>query len=243
MRRSARLVVAALLLVAPTLPSWAQPGGGGASVKMRLGGFFPSGSSEFWEVNEEVFTLDHSDFDDFMFGGSWVTSLSNHVEVGFNVDFYDAVVLSAYRDFVDQDGFQILHDTALTLVPLTVDVRFLPGGRFAVRGARGERLVRKPVPYIGVGAGVNFWEYEEVGDFVGGIVPTVFFDRLTDDGVDPEAHALLGIELPVGPAWSFTVEGRYSWSEATPGGRFTELDQGKLDLGGFAFFGGAAVQF
>lgn len=245
MRRSRLLALGLLLLLAPALPARAQSGGSQESMKFRFGAFFPQGSSEFWDVNEQVFTIDSSDFDDFMFGASYVTALSNHMELGFNADFYDAGVRSAYRNFVDQNNNPILHDTWLRLAPFTMDVRFLPGGRYAVRGEHGDRRVLKPVFYLGVGAGVNYWRYEEAGDFVGGPITnlTIAYDRLTDDGFAPEAHALAGVEFPVGPAWSFGFEGRYSWSEATPGGQFSSLDQGKLDLSGVAVFGGFSVQF
>lgn len=242
MKRPGLFIAGILLVVAAALPAQAQPE---SSIRFRLGGFFPEGDSDFWRVNEAVFTLDHSDFNDPMIGGSFVTGLTNHAEIGFNIDFYDSTVRSAERDFVDQDGFLILHDTTLRMAPLTVDIRFLPGGRYAVRGARGQRFVRRPVPFLGVGAGLNFWRYEEFGDFVDASVdpPVVFFDRLTDDGAEPEAHVLAGIEFPAGPAWSFTLEGRYTWCEVTPEGPFSDLDLGKLDLSGLSLFAGGSFQF
>lgn len=241
MNRSAWLVAlsAAFLIFAPAA---AAPAGDGGALQFRIGAFYPSGSSEFWDVNESVFTLDKSDFNDVIGGVSWLTPLNNFLEIGFNADFYDATARSAYIDFVDQDGFPILHDTRLRAMPLTVDLRVHPAGRHAQRGRSGRLLVRRPSFYVGAGAGMNVWEYEEVGDFVASDL-SVVFDRLKDSGVDFEGHVLAGIELPVSPAWGVNFEGRYSWSEVTPGGRFADLDQGKLDLGGASGFVGATLRF
>jgi hypothetical protein len=241
MHRSALFLGGALVLVS-AFPAQAQYGPTGNSIKFRIGAFLPSGSSEFWDANEAAFTLDHNDFDDGMIGASYVAAINNHFEMGFNIDFYESTVRSADREFVDQAGFPILHDTRLRLAPLTVDVRFLPGGRYRVRGARGDRLVRKPVPVLGAGAGANFWRYEEFGDFVASD-QSIVFDRLDDDGVEFERHVLAGVELPVGAGWAFTFEGRYSWSEATPSGPFTPLELGKLDLSGASVLFGGSVQF
>ena len=52
---------------------------------------------------------------------------------------------------------------------------------------------------------------------------------------------LAGLELPFGHTWSLMFEGRYSWSEASPGGPFEGL--GELDLGGFAAYVGASWRF
>jgi hypothetical protein len=194
MKRPGLLAAGVILLAAATVPAFAQSGGAENSLRFRLGGFFPKGGGDFWTTNEAAFTIDHSDFNDAMVGASYVTSLGNHAELGFNIDFYDSTVRSAERDFVDADGFAILHDTRLRMAPLTVDIRFLPGGRYGVRGSHGQRFVRRPAPFVGVGAGVNFWRYEEFGDFVDAQVdpPEIFFDRLTDDGAVPRHKACEG---------------------------------------------------
>ena len=40
----------------------APPPGRDGAFNFRFGGFFPTGSSDFWATNEAAFTLDHSDF-------------------------------------------------------------------------------------------------------------------------------------------------------------------------------------
>jgi hypothetical protein len=239
-----RFVLATALLTGAS-PLMAQPPGTDGSVRFRFGGYFPSGDSSFWDANQQTFTLDASDFRDWMVGASFVTSLNNWLELGFNVDFYDAAQRSADRDYVDESGFPILHDTSLELIPLTVDLRVLPAGRYALRGEGGQLRVRRPVPYLGAGVGLTYWEYMEEGDFVGfdSLGPFIYYDRLKDSGTEFVTHVLAGVEFPMGVSWNFTFEGRYMWAEATPSGAFSSLELGDLDLGGFAGFFGFSKQF
>jgi hypothetical protein len=174
-----------------------------------------------------------------------VHALSNNVEIGGNIDFYEETVLSAYRDYEDILGFPIYHDTQLDMVPITVDLRLIPGGRYRMRP--GGRRVVKPVFYVGAGAGMNLWEYEEVGDFVVfdalGNPVDIVFDAFQDDGVAYEIHALAGAEIPLSPSASLLFEGRHSWSDDTLGEDFADLIQRDLDLGGYSFFGGFGFRF
>jgi len=213
------------------------------SFQFRLGGFFPRGASEVWQSREAIFTLDHSDFNGGLAGFTFAMSVSNNIEVGFNLDFYEEVARSQEVYYVDEQEFPILHDTRLEIVPVTVDLRFLPAGRYGVRGATGQRRVLQPVPYLGGGIGINYWEYEEVGDFVVGPHPpepgidgVIVPARFIDTGTALDAHVVAGVELPLNPVFSFLLEGRYSWSDATLGGE-------SLDLSGLWGYFGLAIHF
>jgi hypothetical protein len=243
MKRSRWLVTIAAALALASLPALAQPPRGGNAVQFRVGGFFPQGGGEFWSDTEDTFTLDISDFDDAAWGFTVVVPVSNQLEVGLSADFYDSTVLSGYRDWVDEFGFPILHDTRLDVTPVMVDLRFVPGGRRQVRGAHGQRWVRGPVLYFGGGIGVNFWEYEEVGDFLdfGFDPPEVFPARFQDSGTAFATHALAGVELPMGPGFGLLVEGRYLWSDDELSGDFGGL--GKLKMDGPSVFFGASFHF
>ena len=236
-------LIAALLVISLT-PALAQGRGRGYrdnAFQIRLGQFFPDGGGELWLDNEDVFTMHISDFNDLTWGFSYVTGFSNALEIGLNVDFYEDTVFSSYRDYVDEDDWPIYHDTRLDLMPVTVDVRFLPAGRHRMRP--GGRQILKPAFYIGGGGGLNFWEYEEVGDFIDFMVepPEVFFGRFKDSGTAWEAHVLAGVELPLSPGFNFLVEGRYSWSEDTLGGSLAGL--GDIDLGGHSLSVGGSFRF
>ncbi len=246
MKRTASGLAIAVLVLAATVPAHAQSRGSqspDSAFQFRLGGFLPSGGGEFWNNNERDFTMSVGDFTDAAIGFTYVAGMNNHIEIGFNLDFYDSTVRSSYRDYVDQDGYPILHDTRLRLTPATVDLRILPGGRYSYRGRRDQYRGHQPVPYLGIGAGFKFWRYEEMGDFVDfdADPPPVFPGHFSDSGVAIEAHVLTGLELPMGPNWNLVLELRHSWSEVTPSGDFAGL--GRLDLGGTSAFIGAAFHF
>jgi len=248
----AGIAAATLLAVGPAA---ASPPGQDGAFNFRFGGFFPTGNSDFWEYQETYYTLDHSDLNGLTGGVGYTASINNYFEFDANADFYAAASRSTDSFFVDQDGFPILHDSRLLSFPLSVDFRVLPAGRYARRGAEGKHYVRRPVPYIGAGIGMDYWQYEEEGDFVfSDPIPTerdrvsIFYDRRTDSGLAFETHVMLGIEFPVAPEWNITLEVRQSWAEASLSDAFpsTALGPGnphRLDLGGTSVYLGGSLRF
>jgi len=243
--RGAGIVIAVATVLFPAVPAAAQPGRGAPedAFQIRMGMFLPTGDSDFWDATEDVFTISTSDLDDFVLGFTFLRSVSNEVELGFNLDFYEGSQRSQYRDWVDSLGFPILHDTDLEVIPLTVDVRFIPGGRYRMRP--GGRQIVKPLFYVGLGGGLAFWDYEEVGDFLDFSFdpPEIFPARFTDDGVAFEFHGLAGAEIPIGRATNLLFEARYSIAEDDLGGDFGDLAETNIDLGGTSFFGGVSFRF
>jgi hypothetical protein len=236
--------LALILLVASATPGLTQGSGlGGPShaFQARLGVFVPSGGGDLWDDNEQLFTLNASDFVDFAWGLNFIASLNNNVEIGVNFDRYRSTVSSAYREFTDDAGFPIIHDTRLVETPLTIDFRLLPGGRYRT-GPHGGKML-KPVFYVGGGGGLNVWSYEEAGEFIdfSTFDLEIFPARFRDNGTTWEAHALAGIELPLNPGFNLLLEGRYSWSRATLGGDLAGL--GEIELGGAAVFLGGSFRF
>jgi hypothetical protein len=242
-RTAIAALVAFLALTVSALAHGGPPSPRSDAFQVRFGWFFLEGDGEFWETNEEVFSLSTSDFDRFVFGLSYVHSFDNKLELGANIDFYDRTVGSYYRDWVDERGLRIYHDTYLGMVPLTVDVRFLPTGRHRIRP--GDRRVLKPFFYIGGGIGFVLWSYEEYGDFLDFSEdpenPYIFPARFKDDGTAFEYHGLMGVELPMGPASSFLFEGRYSKADDKLGRDFEGL--GDIELGGASIYAGFAFRF
>lgn len=214
-----------------------RPVTGSHALQFRLGGFFPAGGGTVWDDNQAFFSLNIADFNDAMVGITYIGAANRWVEFGINADFYDASSFSAERGVVDSFGFPVAHDTRLTLLPLTADVRFLIGGKRARRQAR-------PLVYLGGGVGVTFWEYEEVGEFVDFSSPDlkIFAGNFNENGLALETHVLAGIALPVQRNLSVILESRYSWAD-------DQLDSndfpgfGRLNLGGPSVFVGASFRF
>ena len=242
MRRllAAAAIAAATLLTAT--PATAAPPGRDGAFNFRLGVFFPAGSDDFWAANEAAFTLDHSDFNGPIGGVGYTASINNYFELDVNADFYASASRSADKFYVDQDGFSIFHDSRLAVFPVSVGFRVLPAGRYARRGAEGKHYVRRPVPYIGAGIGMSYWQYEEEGDFVASDL-SIVYDRLVDSGLAFGEYVTVGIEFPVAPQWNITLEVRQTWADANPGGAFAGVNTGALDLGGTSVFVGGSLRF
>ena len=242
MRRliSAATIAAAVFLAAAAAA--APPPGRDGAFNFRFGGFFPTGSDDFWTTNEAAFTLDHSDFNGLIGGVGYNAAITNYFEFDANADFYTSTVRSADRYYVDQDGYSILHDSRLTSFPFSAGFRVLPAGRYARRGAEGNHYVRRPAFYLGGGIGMSYWQYEEEGDFVASDL-SIVYDRFVATGLAFHAYAMIGIEFPVAPEWNITFEVRQSWADANPGGAFTYINPGSLDLGGTSVFLGGSLRF
>lgn len=226
-----------------TLALVSHPAVAGGALQLRMGGFFPEGSGDLWESNEEDFTFESSDLEDLSFGVSWIAPLHNHVEIGLHVDFYDSVASSGYRDFTDQDGFAILHDTRLETMPMSVDVRVVPFGRFGGAPWPGGPRAVRPAVYLGGGIGATYWEYEEAGDFVDFEDPDlpVVYDRFADDGVAFAFHAVLGADFPLSRSTGVLFESRYTWADDEMSGDFEGF--GTIDLSGWSLAGGLVLRF
>jgi hypothetical protein len=253
-----RLFAAATLAAAACLATAAgaaPPPGRAGAFNFRFGGFFPTGSSDYWEYQETYYTFDHSDLNGLIGGVGYNGAINNYFEFDANADIYWSAVRSADGFYVDDFGYPILHDSRLRTFPLTVGLRVVPFGRFARRGAEGSHYVRRPVFYLGGGVGMSYWQYEEEGDFV---FPTptptdpnsvsIFYDRFVDTGLAFQTYAMIGMEFPVAPQWNVTFEVRQTWSEANSGGAFpsTALGPGnpnQLDLGGTSLFVGGSLRF
>lgn len=246
-------LAATLAVTLISVDAFAGPPGREGAFNFRGGGFFPAAESDFWDETQDNYTLDSSDLNGLIGGLGYSASLGNFFEFDANADAYWGSALAADRDFEDDIGNSILHDTRLFIAPLTVGFRWLPAGRYAKRGKDGTHFVRRPVPYLGGGIGMAYWQYEEEGDFVffDPSTPSGFsiaYDRVQDSGLEFETHAQVGIEFPISPDWNLTFEVRRSWAEADlsdlfPSAALTLNDPRHLDLGGTSVMFGASLRF
>ena len=165
--------------------------------------------------------LEIDEFNGFTFGGEWTYAITDFLEVGAGVGYYQKGVDTLFRDFEDSDGTQIEQELKLRIVPITATVRFLPLGRDAA-----------VEPYIGAGIGFFNWRYSEVGEFIDFSDDSIFLNRYTADGTAVGPVILAGLRAPIGDA--FSVGGEFRWQKATGDGLLDEgLLADKIDLGGW----------
>lgn len=165
--------------------------------------------------------FDVNDFNGATFGGEWLIGVSDYLEIGASVGFYQKTVPSIYDQLVGDDGFEIEQDLKLRVVPMAASVRFLPAGRGGVE------------PYVGAGIGAFNWRYSEVGEFVDADnFDETFTDRYRASGTTVGPLVLGGVRFPVADIWSIGGEVKYQWAEGKG-----LLDEGflgdKIDLSGW----------
>jgi hypothetical protein len=203
------------------------------SFQLRFGYFFPQGEGTLWDDSASRFTLAPDDFNGPAWGLSFVSAVNDNFEIGVHGDWYSKTVVAEERQFVDEFGYAVVHDTTLEQRSFAFDVRLIPGGRSGL----------KPVFYIGAGLGVNIWNYEETGDFVDAGDPTlpIYFGMFEESGEALEARVLAGIEVPLSPGFNLLFEGRYTWAQGELNQDLADFE--RLDLGGAWGFVGASFRF
>ncbi len=225
--RKLRVMIALSGLLVLAMPASAQRQGSRyyperqGAVRIHLGAFQPEGSSEYWRDKEEDFTGSIDDFENASFGLDYLLPLNNHLSLMFSGSVYEGETTNAYRDFLDNFGDRIRHDTNLTIASGTLGLLFhLTGPDTAIQ------------PYLGAGGGAYPWQLEESGDFIDFGPPSrpIFTADLKSEGVAFGYYALVGLEAPISPRISIYAEGRWTQVDDDLSDDFEGF--GKIDLSG-----------
>jgi opacity protein-like surface antigen len=229
-KRSHAIWMLAGLLVA-SAPAWAQHGPyeRDGAFRLHLGAFRPDGDSEYWDDKARDFTGDAADLENASGGIDYLLNLNRHLGLLFSGNFYEGDTTQSYRDFVDNRGDDIRHDTTLDIASLTAGVVFSLTGPDAPL-----------VPYVGAGVGLYSWQLEEDGDFIDFRSPNrpIFSSNPQSDGVAFGHYWLAGLEAPIGRSVSLFAEGRWSRAKDKLEGDFEGF--GDIDLSGREFVAGVS---
>lgn len=226
-------------------PARAQDGEGflfgrpGATFSVRTGYDIPSASSDIFSYTSELLTLEKSNFAAPAFGVDLGVRLSERIDLVAGVGYAKSETLSEFRLWEDTDGLPIEQVTTHSKLPFTLSVRYY----LRDRGRSLGRFAWVPsgfVPYVGAGAGGNYYRFEQDGDFVDMETNDIFHDQLVSDGTTPFAHFFGGVELAMGPRFVLTAEGRYSWSSGPMDRAFEGFDD--IDLSGFQVLAGFGIR-
>jgi opacity protein-like surface antigen len=224
------VLLAALLAPQPASAQIVRVGTGGdtrQAIGFNLGYFWLKGEDSrdaddvlFRDLDSLLFEID--DFNGATFGGEYLFAITDYLEFGAGIDYYQRTVPSIYRSLVDIDGTEIEQDLKLRQMPISATVRFLPVGRNAA-----------VQPYIGAGIGIINWKYTETGEFVD-FNNDIFRDSFEASGSEVGPVILGGVRVPVSDIWMFGGEIRWHSAKGDTGG----IDEGFLgdtiDLGGLA---------
>lgn len=187
------------------------------ALKLKLGSFAPRIESDLWEENLETFSIERSDFDALIGGVEFSIALSEYVDLAFGVETSSSTVFSNYRDFVFDDGGEILQDLTLRATPVTAGVIVFPIGKR-----------HRVFPYVTGGAGLYVYEYQEEGEFVDFDTFDIYGDLFFERGVGYGGYLGAGVEVGVSELAYIFGEYRRHWARGTHGGDFQGF--GRFDL-------------
>jgi Outer membrane protein beta-barrel domain len=232
--RKIRVMIALLGLLVLAAPAFAQRYGHRryaereGEFRIHLGAFRPDGDSEYWRDKEADFTGSAmDDFENASFGLDYLLPLGDRLNLVFSGSVYEGDTTNAYRDFEDNFGDRIRHDTTLDIASGTLGLLlYLTGPGAAVQ------------PYVGGGAGAYPWRLEESGDFIDFGSPSrpIFTANLKSDGVAFGYYGLVGLAAPITRRVSIFAEGRWTQVEDDLSDDFEGF--GKIDLSGREFAAG-----
>ena len=209
------------------------------TVGVRLGYAFPRAGSEVFDFTREQLTVDKRDFNGLSAAGEVTVRATDRLDAALNLGVEWSNTRSEFRDWVDDNDLPIEQDTRFTRVPVTLGVKVY----LLERGRRISQLAwvpKKWAPYLGAGAGIVWYRFEQIGDFVDFDTLEIFFDDFESRGSSPVAYLAGGLDFSLGPRWLVNGEARYSWASAEMGRDFVGFD--KIDLTGFKGMLGFSVR-
>jgi hypothetical protein len=176
-------------------------------------------------IDLEGLAFEIEDFNGATFGGEWLFGVTEYIETGVGVNYYQQTVPSVYREVVHGNGAEIEQDLKLRMVPFTATVRFLPLGR----GGAVE-------PYVGGGVALINWRYTESGEFVD-FAPEpdeIFRQTYKADGFSAGPLILAGLRAPLADVFTIGGELRFQWAEGDTDRENSGLLGDTIDLGGWS---------
>lgn len=219
------------------------------SLGIHMGYGIPRGGSEIFDFVTNEFTLNQSDFNAPVFGGTLGLRVTNRMEVALDVSYSNASTPSEFRKFVGSDDLPIEQNTRLAMTPVTLSLKTY----LFERGRRISRFAWVPgtwSPFVGLGGGRVYYDFKQAGEFVDFDTYEIFYDVFRSKGDTGILHVLAGAEYSLSPSIYLTGEGRYSWAEARMGEDFMTYDptadrlrRTMIDLSGFQANIGLAVRF
>lgn len=211
-----------------------------ASVGVRGEWLFASAGSDIFDFVTEQLTLEKSAFNAPGFGAEVAVSLNDRMDIVGGFDVAKSSTPSEYRGFIDSQGLPIQQTTSLRQSNFFGSVKFalIPRGRAISRYAW---IPSTFVPYIGAGGGMTKYEFKQNGDFVDFADFSVFDESFTSSGWTPTAHVFGGTDIQIYKRMFLSLEGRYTWANATLDNDFIDFDP--IDLGGFRFGAGFHIMF
>ena len=237
MRRTTTSVFAATALLCAAAPSaFAQHAGDGylfhapdAQITLRGGYAFATAGSDLFQFATSELTLKRGDFSSLTGGAEVMFPVSGRFALSVDASFSHAAAGSEFRHLIDNFNNPIQQTTTFDRAPIMFNARYslAPLGRSIGSLAF---IPTKVVPYVGAGAGVMFYRFNQSGDFVDYQTTNVFAAEYKTDGWTPATQAFAGFDYSLTPTLALTTDARYIWARGHLSSDFDGFN--KLDLSG-----------
>ena len=162
--------IASLLAIAT--PAFAQNAGKGFLFGPPQGSFtlwggfsHPNAGSDVFRFATDQLTLNRGDFSGLALGGDVAYSIRPDLDFVLGVSFAGTDTRSEFRRFVDNNDLPIEQNTKFERVPITASLKWY----LASRGRSVGKFAWIPsryAPFVGAGAGLMWYRFEQSGDFV-----------------------------------------------------------------------------
>jgi hypothetical protein len=215
-----------------------------ATLGVRGNWILASAGSDIYDFVTDTLTIERSSFNTPAIGGEASWNINPRFDVSLGFEYSKQNMDSEYRDRVEQlpngTTVPIAQTTSLRHSNVYVSARFalLPRGRSISRFAW---IPSSLTPYVGAGAGLSKYKFEQDGDFVDFVDDHIFTDYFQSGGWTPSFHVFGGTDIYIHKRMFMSLEGRYMWAEAPLSRDFIDFEP--IDLGGFRFGAGLHVAF
>ena len=213
-----------------------QPGN---SVGLRFNWHRARAESDVHGFLTDTLTLEPRDFDALGVAVDLGFAVTSRLDVRFGLDYVTMPdTTSEFSEFVGSDGLPIAQDTTLSQTDFNASASFalIPRGRAIGQYAWIPNAV---VPYVGVGAGMQRYALDLIGEFVDQADFSIFEEHLQSNGWTPSLHLFGGADIRLLQRLFLTAEARYVRAVADAAGAFKAFDA--VDLSGVRV--GAGIRF
>ena len=240
-------VMTAITIAARPITAQVQQSGHGflfreprATLTLRLGWNAANARSDLFSFATEQLTLDRNDFSSLGFDADLAVRIRPRTRLVVSLSMSGSEKDSEFRDYLDNNDLPIEQTTSFLRMPVTVGLRqylTMPGqsiGRLAW-------IPSRVAPYVGAGAGVMFYQFEQTGDFIDFETMEVFADHFTSEKFTPTANVLAGLDYSLSARFGLTTEARYVWARGALSRDFSGFH--RLDLSGLSTSVGLTIRF
>jgi hypothetical protein len=187
-------------------------------------------------------TMGNRSLDAATFGADLDLFMTKRLDAVVSFDVSTRTKTAEYRDW-DESGKPIVHQTTLDRAGITGGFRFdlAPRGR-AISGLAW--IPSQTVPYVGVGAGMMWYDLVQKGDFVtptSSTTANIYTDKLQSSNENFMGVAYAGLEHRLTAHFSLQGEARYTYASSALVGDYSGL--GDIQLSGLALTFGTSIRF